>query len=263
MKSSMYEEHWGEDIDPILTKLSEYTESEFNLEDTSASIDWHGESDDDALDADEDVLFVAALEEDLGLELSDDEADRFFAGEMKIAELLQIGLSKEAKLSSPQEKARARIYRLQHAVALKRKAKKRRRLIKQGIKRAQKRIGSAAGGYSFIPSAGSSVGHVVAMTGGAGTSSVGSMNFSPHSSPSMSVMNTQSLNKMAAGPMPADITQAAAFNPANPIAGMAGFPKAPQPVTAIAPQIKTPKPKRPVNFKKVLPKPLNQQNVNS
>lgn len=263
MKSSMYQEHWEEAENPILAKLAEHVEGDFCPDDTSASIDWIGESDDDNLDADEDVLFIAGIEEDLGLFLSDSEADRFFAGEMKISELLELGMSKEAKLSSPQEKARARIYRLQNAVALKRKAKKRRRLIKQGIKRSQKRIGSAAGGYSFIPSAGSSVGHVVAMTGGAGSSSVGAMNFSPHSSPSMSVMHTQSLNKMAAGPMPTDITQAAAFNPANPIAGMAGFPKAPQPVSAVAPQIKTPKPKRPVNFKKVLPKPLPQQNMGS
>lgn len=258
MKSSMYEELWGDEIDPILIKLAEFVESDFDIDCTSADIEWIGESDDDNVDADEDVLFIAALEEDLGLVLSDEESERFFAGEMKLAELIQIGFSKEAKLSTPQEKARARTYRLQNAVALKRKAKKRRKLLKQGIKRSQKRIGTAAGGYSFIPSAGGTVGNVASMSGGSTSHAASSMNFSPHSSPAMSVMQTQSLKKMAALPMPENISQAAAFNPNNPIAGMGGFPRPPQPVTSIAPQVKTPKPKRPVNFKKLLPKTMDK-----
>jgi hypothetical protein len=255
----MYQESWGDEIHPIMEKLAQFTGcDDYCDQDTSASIDWIGESDDDESDGDEDVLFIAALEEDLGISLSDLDIERFFSGDMKIAELMEIQLSKEAKLSTPQEKARARTYRLQNAVSLKRKSKKRRKLLKSGIKRAQKRVGTAAGGYSFIPSAGAKSGGVPSMSSGSTGRPSSNMNFSPHASPKMSVMNSQSLNKMAAMVMPSNIAQAAAFNPSSPMAGMGGFPKPPDPITNIAPMVKVPNPRRPINFKKLLPKTMDK-----
>lgn len=264
MRSTIYSDWWGDDDENlVMSKLSEHVIGDFSPEDTAASIDWIGESDDEAEDSDEDILFVLSLQEDFGLDIDDSKMESFFAGELKVAELIS-GMDKEAALSSPEDKARARIYRIQNAIALKRKAKKRRKLIKQGLKRPMQRIGSAAGGYSFIPSAGGSVGNVVAMTGGSGGGSHHEMNFNPHSAPDMSIMHTQSLSKMAADNpfVPTNLQQGAALNPNNPVAGMMGFPKPPPPVTSPSPMVKLPKPKRPINFKKVLPKPVNAAEKN-
>lgn len=260
MRSVIYNDWWADedDGDEILQKLASHTIGNPTMDDTSASIEWIGESDDESQDSDEDILFLLELQEDYGLHIDDAKMESFLSGDLKIAELIS-GMDKNAALSSPEDKARARIYRIQNAIALKRKAKKRRKLIKQGLKRPMQRIGSAAGGYSFIPSAGGTVGNVKAMTGGSGGESHHEMNFNPHSSPSMSIMHTQSLSKMAAeNPLvPANLQQGAALNPQNPIAGMMGFPKAPPKVTSPSPLVKTPKPKRPVNFKKLLPKSPN------
>lgn len=59
-------------------------------------------------------------------------------------------LIKEARLSTPAEKAKMRQYRQKNKAQLAMKAKRRSREQKQGVRRKKKRIGTAAGGYSFI-----------------------------------------------------------------------------------------------------------------
>lgn len=249
MRASFYIDDTLEDA--AICKIAEFYASSYPISNSTVEeINWYEE--------DDDVLFLVAMEEDYDLELSDDKKDAFLAGEISIANLLTAdGLTKEARISSPEEKAKKRIYALQHAMQIKRKAKKRRRQIKQGLIRPNKRIGTAASGYTFIPSAGASAGNH-AQVGGFQHTGQTDLNFDPHKAPEMSVLNTSHLNKVAnvQPQMPQNAMQGAAYNKQNPIAGMQGFPSMPPKPTVNTPQIKTPKTPRKINFNKILPKPI-------
>lgn len=80
------------------------------------------------------------------------ELNRIFDGEMTALEVSECvsNMAKEAKISTPEERARARRYRQKNKAELARKSKIRRQKIKSGLKRKRKRIGTAAGGYQFV-----------------------------------------------------------------------------------------------------------------
>lgn len=245
MRASFYTDDTMEDAS--ISKIAEYYASSIpSSSHTVEDIDWYEE--------DDDILFLISMEEDYDLDLSDFKKEAFLAGEISIANLM-VGedfLLKEARISSPEEKAKKRIYSIQHAIQIKRKAKKRRKQIKQGLIRPNKRIGTAASGYTFIPSAGGNPGsHAEANFHHTGPTD---LNFNPHKSPEMSVLNTRSLDKMGAAIMPENAMQGAAYNKQNPIAGMQGFPSPPPKPTVNTPQIKTPKAAKKINFTKILPK---------
>lgn len=67
---------------------------------------------------------------------------------------------KQARLSTPAEKAKMRAYRMANKAKLARKAKIRRMKQRTGVQRKKKRIGAASSGYSFVmdPKAGPSFG---------------------------------------------------------------------------------------------------------
>lgn len=247
MRASFYVDDTLEDAG--ISKIAEFYASSIPTSNSTVEdVDWHED--------DDDILFLIAMEEDYDLDFSDEKKDAFLAGEISIANLLTVdGLNKEARISSPEEKAKKRIYALQHAMQIKRKAKKRRRQIKQGLLRPNKRIGTAASGYTFIPSAGASAGNHAHVVGGFQHSGPTNLNFNPHKAPDMSVLNTSHLQKVAVE-MPQNAMQGAAYNKQNPIAGMQGFPSMPPKPTVNTPQIKTPKPPRRINFNKILPKPI-------
>lgn len=248
MRASFYMDDTIEDA--AISKIAEY--HAFSIPSSNSTveeIDW--------FDEDEDILFLIGMEEDYGLDIDELKKEAFLAGEISIANLLtDDALLKEARISTPEEKAKKRIYSLQHAIQIKRKAKKRRRQIKQGLIRPSQRLGSAASGYTFIPSAGGSAGnHSEAHFQNSGPTNI---NFDPHKSPNASVLDTSHLKKFAAE-LPANAMQGAAYNKQNPIAGMQGFPSPPPKPTVNTPQIKTPKVPKKINFTKMLPKPIINQ----
>lgn len=236
--------------DAAISKIAEYHAfSVPSSNSTVTEIDW--------FDEDEDILFLIGMEEDYDLDIDELKKEAFLAGEISIANLLTgEELLKEAQISTPEEKAKKRIYSLQHAIQIKRKAKKRRKQIKQGLIRPTQRLGSAASGYTFIPAAGGNAGnHSEASFQHTGHTDY---NFDPHKAPNASVLQTSGLNKFALE-MPTNAMQGAAYNKQNPIAGMQGFPSMPPKPTVNTPQIKTPKAPKKINFTKVLPKPIINQ----
>jgi hypothetical protein len=75
-------------------------------------------------------------------------------------------LLKIAKISTQAEREKSRQWRMKNKEKAKRYAKRIKRQIKQGVRIPMKRVGSAAGGYSFVaqgkqvkPSQGSSASH--------------------------------------------------------------------------------------------------------
>ena len=59
-------------------------------------------------------------------------------------------LTKEAKLTTPEQRAKMKQYRQKNKAKLSMKAKRRKQKEQQGAKRKKKRIGTAAGGYTFV-----------------------------------------------------------------------------------------------------------------
>jgi hypothetical protein len=87
---------------------------------------------------DEEELFIEKLAEAI------EEAREFF-DEDDIECFLKTG-----KISTPAQKAKQREYRTAHKAQIARKAKKRARMTRQGSHRKRKRIGTAAGGFTFV-----------------------------------------------------------------------------------------------------------------
>lgn len=63
-------------------------------------------------------------------------------------------LVKLARIATAQERLAAKRYREMHKAQLNRKAKKRRRMIAAGVVLPKTRVGTAAGGYSFVVTGG-------------------------------------------------------------------------------------------------------------
>lgn len=122
----------------------------------------------DALDEDDDVIdaltkeagvsaspmvwMLVRLEDEFGVQLSDDFSERVMADEVSVGELCDFfdRHQKEAEISTPEERARAAQYRAAHQEELRRKARKRRQLIAKGVKQKMRRIGTAATGYTYV-----------------------------------------------------------------------------------------------------------------
>lgn len=130
MKASHYYIHEG---DPVMEKIAEHCES-FPVED----FEWISE--DDAL------LAMDDIEDIIDKDIPDDLLEAVFEGEIKVAEFIE----KIAKLSTQKEKSRAKRYRLANKAKIQMAARKRKRKIESGAHRVKKRIGNAAGGYSFV-----------------------------------------------------------------------------------------------------------------
>jgi len=79
------------------------------------------------------------------------------SGELTVGELCAWweDTTKRAAITSQQDRAKMKQYRLANKQKLRRAAKKRRMLISKGQKLKMKRVGSAAGGYSYVMDAGS------------------------------------------------------------------------------------------------------------
>lgn len=115
------------------------------------------------------------------------ELSAIFDGDMTALEVSECvsKMAKEAKISTPEERARARRYRQKNKAELARKSKIRRQKIKSGLKRKRKRIGTAAGGYQFVHDGGDSGGgagrggHMSSARGPSNTK----YNFSPSQNP--------------------------------------------------------------------------------
>lgn len=137
MKASFYHEI----DDPITYLLSKYTETIPIKTASLADLDW----------IDDPILFTEELEDISGFEFDNNQLESFFDGTMKVAEMVDLfTMKKIAKITSQSDRARMRSYRMKNKAELARKAKIRRRKTKQGVHRVKKRIGTAAGGYSFI-----------------------------------------------------------------------------------------------------------------
>ncbi len=130
MKASTYYIYEDE---PMLEKVAEYCNS-YPVED----FDWVSE--DDA------VLAMQSLEDEFDIEMPDELLEEVFSDEIKVAEFLE----KVAKLSTQREKSRAKQYRLRNKAKIQLAAQKRKRAIQAGSHRVKKRVGTAAGGYSFV-----------------------------------------------------------------------------------------------------------------
>lgn len=145
MRASSYHEEWGGD--EFMDKLSEYTLTYPIADEALADLDWATPEDE--------IFFYEDLEDLTGAEIPDNVLDGALGGELKVAQLSNslLGLVKEARISTQQEKSRAKIYRMANKAKIARSAKRRRRRQKGGMQLKRKRVGSAAGGYSFIAAA--------------------------------------------------------------------------------------------------------------
>lgn len=139
MKATLYHNSQGNEL---LDKIASYTMSYPASGETVADLDW--------ADDDSDVLCLNDIEEDFGFDFTDDQLEAIFDGQVKVAELCDIEMQKQAKITSQRDRARMRMYRMRNKAKLKRKQKIRKRKIQAGSHRRKKRIGTAAGGYSFI-----------------------------------------------------------------------------------------------------------------
>ena len=157
MKASEY--HLWED-DPVLDKVAEYAYSTPMSDDSFDEVDWVSE--------DDRLLCIDAIEDEFECEFSDEELASMFDGDMKMAELSIKAriFEKVARISTAKEKAQAKQYRMQNKAKIQRASNIRKAKIQSGAHRVRKRVGSAAGGFSFVQAPPSSGG------GNSGSSSV-------------------------------------------------------------------------------------------
>lgn len=139
MKASNYH---AIDSNPICDFISEYTNDFPVLHEKIAELSWC--SDDDM------ILCLNDMEEEFNILFSPEQLEKMFDGEMKLASLFDGELEKTARLSTAKEKAQSRQYRMRNKAALARKAKIRSMKTKAGIHKVKQRVGTAAGGYSFV-----------------------------------------------------------------------------------------------------------------
>ncbi len=142
MKASHYHQEWGSD--PVLDKLAEYTETYPTQEDALADIDWRTD--------DDEIFFYQDIEELTQTDFSDEALDSAFVGDLKVAHLVELLsiMEKNARITTQAERIRMKQYRMKNKAKLRRKARIRRRKEKSGMRRRKKRVGTAAGGYTFI-----------------------------------------------------------------------------------------------------------------
>lgn len=117
-------------------------------------------------------LYERDMPEQLQLEL--------MTGEAHVEHLIDFmdgAHDKQAKISTQAERVRARSYRIANKERLRRAAKKRRRELQIGKRLARKRIGTAAGGYSFVMDAGG--GPKKSVSTSAAKVSMPNLNFAP------------------------------------------------------------------------------------
>lgn len=133
-----------------MEKLSGYTGFYPEMESPLAELDWISE--------DDEILFYQDLEESSEVDLTDELLDKSFGGELKLSQFLAVlpMMEKQAAITTQADRARMRTYRLTHKTQLQRKAKIRKMKQRSGMQRKKQRVGSAAGGFSFIetPSSG-------------------------------------------------------------------------------------------------------------
>lgn len=96
-----------------------------------------------------DVEFLDALEEFLSIEIDKSAMLHLLSEDICVHDVPEF-IEKNARKSTAQEKARAKQYRMRNKHEISRKAKIRRRKIKSGQHIQKARVGSAAGGYSFV-----------------------------------------------------------------------------------------------------------------
>lgn len=130
MKASNY---YIYDDDPVLEKVAEYCSSH-----PVENFDWVSE--DDAL------LAMEAVEDEFNIDIPDSLLDEVFSDEIKVADFIE----KIARISTQREKSQAKQYRMRNKAKIQLAAQKRKRAIQAGSHRVKKRVGSAAGGYSFV-----------------------------------------------------------------------------------------------------------------
>lgn len=126
------------------------------------------------------IACLVELEKEANMCFRDDELDRIFEGRWSTGDILST-LEKHAKLSTPEEKERARRYRQQNKAEIARRSKIRRQKIRSGVQRKRRRTGSAEGGYQFVadPSQGAGGSSRGGGGGGGGGGGSGGQNFSP------------------------------------------------------------------------------------
>lgn len=139
MKATLYHNSQGNEL---LDKVASYTRSYPASGESVSELDW--------IEEDADIMCLNDIEEDFGFDFTDAQLEAIFDGQVKVAELCDIEMQKQAKITSQRDRARMRMYRMRNKAKLKRKRKIRQRKIQAGSHRTKKRIGTAAGGYSFI-----------------------------------------------------------------------------------------------------------------
>lgn len=110
--------------------------------------------------------YLTEVESDLKTHLSDEQLKAIFAGHWRVRDLVR-ALSSQVKVAASNDQSRrmahqrymsnkgmhqsrAKAYRMTHMSQLRRKSRAYRKKIKRNIIRPKKRVGSSAGGYSFI-----------------------------------------------------------------------------------------------------------------
>jgi hypothetical protein len=98
------------------------------------------------------VYFLNEVEDAYGRDLPEELMLPLMTGELGLDALINHldDQSKVAKITTQQERTRMRAYRIANKEKLRRSAKRRRRELKTGRRIARKRLGTAAGGYSFM-----------------------------------------------------------------------------------------------------------------
>ena len=173
MKSSFYH---TQNEDQFLDFISEYT-AEYPC-DFEKIAELSFEDEDDL------ILCLNDMEENFDFDFSDNDLEKIFEGEMKCANLHDIDMEKTARITTGQERAKMRQYRLKNKATLARKARKRKRQLDMGLRRQKSRVGTAAGGYSFIDKGGTKLKGQSSHPTHVGTKPMSVADFNPVQNPS-------------------------------------------------------------------------------
>jgi acyl carrier protein len=147
MRSSIYMKYWCDD--PIKEMISE--KNSFVPDDGTkfSELDWN---------ENDHIEFIDDIEKKAEIKFTDEELGEIFSEEATISDFHSIlktaCINKEAKITSMSQRSSMKTYRNKNKAQLAMKAKMRRKRIQQGSHIQKNRMGSAAGGYSFVASGG-------------------------------------------------------------------------------------------------------------
>lgn len=130
--------------DPVQEFVSQYCYETPLEHEKLSELSWY--SDDD------EILCYQSLEDNLGIDFTDHQLEMMFEGELKLAHLIKAcnTLEKNALITTPEQRAKMKEYRMKNKATLARKARRRRNRQKSGLQRKSKRMGAGATGYTFV-----------------------------------------------------------------------------------------------------------------